>query len=190
MQQSEFDLINLIKRGDSDAFVELSSNYKGLIHSVISSFNVSISEKEDLFQEGLIGLYKAALTFDNSFHTTFSWFAKICIRHSVISALRAYYSEKNISVRSCSYLCEDGENYDCLQSLDKVTEPERQFIEKENYKALMHLIDTKLSPLESRVLHLFVQGNSYADIASSLNISEKSVDNAIQRIRSKLKFLV
>lgn len=190
MQQSEFDLINLIKRGDSDAFVELSSNYKGLIHSVISSFNVSISEKEDLFQEGLIGLYKAALTFDNSFHTTFSWFAKICIRHSVISALRVYYSEKNISVRSCSSLCEDGENYDCLQSLDKVTEPERQFIEKENYKALMHLIDTKLSPLESRVLHLFVQGNSYADIASSLNISEKSVDNAIQRIRSKLKFLV
>lgn len=190
MSLTHSDLTGLVKSGDQDAFIALSSDFSGLIRRVIASYEVDNSEQDDLYQEGLIGLYKAALAYQPSLNASFSTFARICIKHSIVSALRIYYGKKNFPIRSSVSLDSDNGELTEVYGLGPVTEPEQLLIEKESYDALLSNIDIKLSPLERDVLKLFVQGNSYGEISKRLQMSSKSVDNAIQRIRGKLKLFI
>ncbi|MBO5908307.1 MAG: sigma-70 family RNA polymerase sigma factor [Clostridia bacterium] len=183
-------LLSLIKEGNHDAFLELSKRYEGVVKRMAYSPKVTENEKDDLFQEGLIGLYKAAVTYDENSSATFSTFAYICIKHSIISALRIYYSNKNYPIRSSLSLDIGEDEISKIQGLGLITEPEKLMIEKESYEALMSKIDSELSAYERKVFKFFLQGMSYADISKRLQTSTKSVGNAIQRIRGKLKLLI
>lgn len=189
MSLSHVDLAGLVKSGDQEAFGTLTAEFDGVIWGIISAYDVDADEKCDLYQEGLIGLYKASLAYESHLDASFSTFARICIKHSIISALRIYYGKKNYPIRSSLSLDGDGEETE-IQGLGTVTEPESMLIEKESYDSLIKRIDTALSKREYDVLKLFIQGNSYGEISSRLQMTTKSVDNAIQRIRGKLKLLI
>lgn len=193
MQDSRLALEILLaertKKGDHDAFLELARGYEKTIRKVSDTPNVSNDEKNDLYQEGLIGLYKAALTYDEKSGTSFSTYAGICIKHSIISALRIYYGKKNYPIRSSLPLDSDSDTAE-IQGLGLITQPEMLIIERESYEALVSKIDSELSRYERKVLKLFLQGMTYGEISERLQTSTKSVDNAIQRIRGKLKLLI
>lgn len=183
-------LIEKAKAGNHDSFLELTKIYDRTIRRLSSVPNIASQEKEDLYQEGLIGLYKAVITFDPSCNVTFSTFAGVCIKHSIISALRVYYSKKNYPILSSLQLDFEEDDIAKIQGLGLITEPEKVLIEKEEYETLMSKIDKELSQYERKVFKLFLQGLSYGNISKSLQTSTKSVDNAIQRIRGKLKLLI
>lgn len=189
MHDSYSTLINRIKQGDHDAFLELAKEYDKYIRKMANTPSVDGNEAEDLFQEGLIGLYKAALTYESDSDASFSTFAYICIKHSIISALRIYNSKKNYPIRSSLPLNFDGDVAE-IQGLGLITQPELLLIEKENYEFLVSKIDSKLSKYERSILKLFLQGMTYGEISEKLQTSTKSVDNAIQRIRGKLKQII
>ena len=190
MEMSQIELVQLAKSGDHDAFMRLSEQYEWTIRSFVKNTGVENDEKDDLYQEGLIGLYKATIAYNVNLDVSFSAFARVCIRHSIISALRIYYGKKNFPIRSSLSLdTNDGEAVE-IQGLGPVTEPERLLIEKESYKNLLNLIDNSLSRYERDVLKLFLQGEPYGEISKRLKMTTKSVDNAIQRIRGKLKLLI
>ncbi len=190
MTPSNNDLVNLVKNGDQQAFTDLTVEFDGMLRGLVASCDVDAEEKNDLYQEALIALYKAALSYKPSLEASFTTFARICIKHSIISALRIYYGKKNFPIRSSLSLnSEDDESVE-IRSLGQATEPERLLIEKESYKALLNRIDNSLSQLENDVLKLYIQGKSYGEISNRLKMSTKSVDNAIQRIRGKLKLLI
>ena len=182
-------LVDRIKKGNHDAFLELAGKYDHIIRKMANVPNIADDEKEDLYQEGLIGLYKASLTYDKSSDATFSTFAYICIKHSIISALRIYNSKKNYPIRSSLPLDFDSDIAE-IQGLGLITQPELLLIEKESYELLISKIDSELSKYERSILKLFLQGMSYGEISEKLQTSTKSVDNAIQRIRGKLKLLI
>lgn len=183
------ELSELVKSGDQEAFRALLTDFEGVIRATTSSADVDREEKMDLYQEGLIALYKAAMTYDPSLNASFSTYANVCIKHSIVSALRIYYGKKNYPIRSSLSL--NGEVDDpVIQSLGPVTEPEQLLLEKESYRALLEKLDASLSNYEMEVLKLFLQGNSYCEISKRLNMTAKSVDNAIQRIRGKLKLII
>ncbi len=190
MSHIHSELVRLVKSGDSDAFFKLKSDFDSVLRSVTAQCDVDSDEKEDLYQEGLIGLYKAALAYDENNGTPFSVFARVCIKHSINSALRIYYGKKNYPIRSYLPIDSDGDEVKEVQGLGPVTEPERLLIEKESYLTLLNIIDASLSAFERDVLKLYVQGRSYGEISKRLKVSAKSVDNAIQRIRGKLKLFI
>ncbi len=182
-------LVDKIKKGDHDAFLELAKSYEKRIYKTVNALNVADHEKEDLFQEGLIGLYKASMTYADNSDASFSTYAYICIKHSISSALRIYNSKKNYPIRSSLPLDSDSEIAE-IQGLGLITQPELLLIEKENYELLVSKIDSELSGYERKVFKLFLQGLTYGEISEKLQTSTKSVDNAIQRIRGKLKLLI
>ena len=131
-----------------------------------------------------MGLYKAVMTYDDSY-SSFSTFAYVCIKSSVVSYLRKS-SAKSAIPQSMMFSLSDVD----MDVLSGYSNPENEIIDNENLEILMKKIEGLLSPLERRVLSLYLSDASYADIAGELGKSEKSVDNAIQRIRRKLGPLI
>lgn len=185
----EFCLVARIQSGEHNAFRELVKSYDGLIKKVVNSTDVPNDEKEDLYQEGLIGLYKAALSYEEGSNASFATFAGVCIKHSIISALRIYYGNKNKQLRSSLSLDTEDSDIRETQGSSTFAQPDVQLIEKEEYDALIFKIDSILSPFERRVFKLYLNGTSYGEISRALHVPLKSVDNAVQRIRGKLKQL-
>ena len=176
-------LVNEIRLGDHKAFFELSKRFDGIINRISGVTDVDKDEKEDLYQEGLLGLYRAALTFEPSRNASFQTYATLCIKHSIYSSLRVYFSKKNNPVRTGSPI----DDVTAVQCPDLCTDPEKLLLEKENLRIIKQSIDKLLSKYERDILKLFLKGLSYEVIANTLSTSPKSVDNAIQRIRGKLK---
>ena len=190
MSLSHSELVHLVKKGDQGAFTVLKSDFDSMIRGIISQSCPDVTEADDLYQEGLIGLYKASMTYRQDSDASFATYARVCIKHSIIYALLIYYGKKNYPVRSSLSLDSDEESITGIQNPGQVTEPECLFIEKESYEALLQRIDVTLSKMERSVLKLFLDGMTYGEISSRLSMSTKSVGNAIQRIRSKLKSLI
>jgi RNA polymerase sporulation-specific sigma factor len=175
-----------VSSGNHKAFFELAQRLNPIIYDIAAKYTINPSHKDDVYQEGLIGLYKAALTYSTEHKAAFSTYAYICIKNSIHSYIRKYFSKKTEPIRNYSA-------FDAIPSeplFDLSAEPERLLIEKENRRQVRESIDSSLSDYERRVFGLFLRGLSYKDIAKHLSTSQKSVDNAIQRIRSKLKKLI
>ena len=149
-------LIVQVKAGSSEAFAALAHRYIPLIKKLVGAAGVPPSERDDLTQEGLIGLLRA----------------------SIISALRKY------SRVSCVYLSDSPLELACSAGEES---PEADLVDKENTKALYDTVSTILSPLEGRVLEMYLSGASYKVMASALSKEIKSIDNAVQRIKAKIK---
>ena len=189
MQDEE--IIDKIKAGDKSALNYLMDKYKELVNMKVSKYYIIGAEKEDIVQEGMIGLYKAVKSFDTEKQNSFKTFANMCIERQLITAVKNSNRQKHIplnssiSLNSAAY--EDNDDMDKLEIVDLKAEndPSDIIANQEYSKTIERKIKENLSEYELSVLYEYEKGHSYADIAEKLKTKVKSVDTAIQRIKKK-----
>ncbi len=179
---SDEELVRQYQSGIPDAFGELSVRYIVVIRNRSSDLYQMGIEAEDLFQEGLIALHTAVSTYSEEKGASFRTYATVCIRNRLVSAVRAANNSKNRINNTAISLEEQLD-----QPSDALTEPENALLAGEEVKEIMELAQNRLSRMEKQVLALFIDGNTYEEIAGILGISVKACDNAMQRVRKKLK---
>ena len=188
---SDEDLITVIKSGDKFALEFLIEKYKELVNMKVSKFFMIGAEKEDIVQEGLIGLFKAIKNYNPDMQNSFKTFANLCIERQLITAIKSSNRQKHMPLNSYLSLnttaYEDDEDSNLLDIFDshQVEDPLDTITKKEYYKTVEVAIDKSLSDFEKKVLNRYMQGESYVQIAEKLDAPVKSIDNAIQRIRKK-----
>ena len=193
LQMQDEDLIKMIKSGDKSALEHLINRYKNLVNIKVSKYYMVGAEREDIVQEGLIGLYKAIKSFQPDKQNSFKNFASICIARQLITAIKTSNRQKHIPLNSYislnkeAYENEEESGSDLIEILDSKTveDPLDTLTKKEYYKSVENTIDKSLSDFEKKVLNCYIQGESYVEIAQKLDTPVKSIDNAIQRIRKK-----
>ena len=191
-QMSDEELIALFKNNNREALDFLLNKYKELVYMKSSKYFIVGAEKDDIFQEGMIGLYKAILNYKEDKHNSFRTFANMCIERQLITAIKSSNRQKHmplnsyLSINMTSYEEDDNEKT-LLDVLDNkmAEDPLDTITKKEYYSNIEDTIDKSLSNFEKQVLKKFVKGESYIKIAEELDAPVKSVDNAIQRIRKK-----
>lgn len=186
------DLIKKIKSGDNEALNYLLDKYKEVVNMKVSRYFIIGAEKEDIIQEGLIGLYKAIKGYDTEKQNSFKSFANLCIERQLITAIKSSNRQKHIPLNSylslnMSAYDDDEDNTSIYEIFDAnvIEDPLDTITRKEYYKSVESIIESSLSVFEKKVLNELVNGNSYIAIAQKLDSPIKSVDNAIQRIRKK-----
>ena len=182
------------QEGDESSIDILLSKYKSLVNKIARSYFLTGGDIEDIAQEGMIGLYKAIIHFNQQKNASFKTFASTCIKHQIQSAIRIASSEKNKVLSSAIPLIEqtDNDEDEELKELpipSDLPSPDDKLIEKEKLQEIKQKIYQKLTPLELKVLSLYLKGYSYNEISQIGNINKKSIDNALSRIKTKLSFL-
>ena len=189
-------IIKEIKNDDSVALEYLINKYSVLVNSKVNKYFIIGAEKEDIIQEGLIGLYKAIKDFKPDKQSSFKSFANLCIERQLITAIKSSNRQKHmplnsyLSLNMSAYNNIDDDNTGNSEIMDVfnsnlVEDPLDTITKKEYYSNIESVIDSSLSTFEKKVLNRFIQGDSYVKIAESLDAPVKSIDNAIQRIRKK-----
>ena len=191
---SDDELLELINKKDTDALDVLICKYKDLVNSKVNKYFIIGAEKEDIVQEGLIGLYKAIKDYKPDKQNSFKSFANLCIERQLITAIKSSNRQKHmplnsyLSLNMTAFENEDGNNdtqiVDVLENT-VIEDPLDTITKKEYFLSVENVIDSSLSDFEKKVLNRYVQGESYVKIAERLDAPVKSVDNAIQRIRKK-----
>ena len=180
--------------GDPDIIDHIMNKYKDMVRKKASSMYILGADKDDLIQEGMIGLFKAVRDYDIGRDASFSTFADLCISRQMYSAIKSLSRKKHAPLNSYISIYatrEDSEKE--AQALEDILEsdsnliPEQYIIDKENLKALEENIEKELSDFERQVLDLYITGMSVKTIAKVLGRDEKSTENAMQRVRSKLR---
>jgi RNA polymerase sporulation-specific sigma factor len=185
------DLIKIIKAGDKDALEYLINKYKELVNMKVSKYFIIGAEREDIIQEGLIGLYKAVKCYSPDKQNSFKTFANMCIERQLITAIKSSNRQKHMPLNSYLSLNESAydndEETNLFDTFDshQIEDPLETITKQEYYKAVENAIDKSLSDFEKQVLNRYMQGESYVQIAQKLDTPVKSIDNAIQRIRKK-----
>ncbi len=191
------ELIDLAKNGDEMALDFLLDRYKVLASKIARSYFLVGAEYEDLLQEAMIGLYKAYISYDKNSKASFSTFARTCITRNVQTAVKTANRKKNQILNSSISLTNQGglqkqgdedEDITLIIPSNSLT-PDEKLIESETLQSIKEKIKQCLSKFELDVLVLYLQGYSYTQIAQKLNLTNKSIDNALSRIRHKLSFL-
>ena len=192
-QMQDEDLIEMIKSGNKSALDYLINRYKNLVNIKVTKYYMIGAEKEDIIQEGLIGLYKAIKSYQPNKQNSFKSFASICIDRQLISAIKTSNRQKHIPLNSYislnkeAYENDEGCKSDLIEIIDSkvVEDPLDTITKKEYFQSVESTIDKSLSDFEKKVLNCYIQGESYVEIAQKLDTPVKSIDNAIQRIRKK-----
>lgn len=181
------------KNGNQEIMDYLMVKYKSMVRKKARAKYLLGGENEDLIQEGMIGLIKAVRDFDVTQKTSFSSFAELCVSRQMYSAIEASNRKKHLPLNSYVSLYEDSEQVgegrslpliDTIES-SKENDPEVLYFGKEYTEAFAEQLKELLSPLENHVLYLHLMGTDYRTIAELLGKSPKSVDNALQRIKTK-----
>ena len=181
------------KNGNQEIMDYLMVKYKSMVRKKARAMYLLGGENEDLIQEGMIGLIKAVRDFDGTQKTSFSSFAELCVSRQMYSAIEASNRKKHLPLNSYVSLYEDSEEVgegrslpliDTIES-SKENDPEVLYFGKEYTEAFAEQLKELLSPLENHVLYLHLMGTDYRTIAELLGKSPKSVDNALQRIKTK-----
>lgn len=186
------EIIVKIKNGNEQALTYLLNKYKPLVNNKVNKYFIIGAEKEDIIQEGMIGLYKAIKSFDIEKQNTFKTFANICIERQLITAIKTSTRQKHMPLNTCislntaAYSNED-DSIELLETYNNQTieDPLETMMKKEYYKEIKQTITSSLSRFEKQVLDRLVLGESYETIAKRFDTPVKSIDNAIQRIRKK-----
>lgn len=184
-------VIEEIQSGNNIALNYLMNKYNDLVNMKASKFFMAGAEREDIIQEGLIGLYKATKSYNAEKQNSFKTFANLCIERQLITALKTSNRQKNIPLNSAfslnSAAYEENDDVPVIEVLEtkQIEDPAEMITKKEYYSSIENKINESLSDFEKQVLHQYKQGKSYASIAERLNTKVKSVDTAIQRIRKK-----
>lgn len=191
------ELVRLSQMGEQSAQDYLMEKYKSLVRARSRAYFLIGADSEDIIQEGMIGLYKAVRDYNEEKNTAFRSFAELCINRQMITAIKAATRQKHqplnsyISLNKPVYEAETEQTYmDFLQSSSALSNPETLLIGQENKSFLENQMTKKLSSFETKVLMLYLQGRSYFEIANVLDKPEKSIDNALQRVKKKLEFFL
>lgn len=190
MDMTDDKVVELVQLGDNNALNYIINKYNNVVNMKASKFFAVGIEKEDIIQEGLIGLYKATKSYDVEKQNSFKSFANMCIERQLITAVKSANRQKNIPLNSAFSLNTPAYNdseTDALEVLavNVVEDPLDTIANKEYFFQMESKIDENLSDFERKVLFQYKQGKSYVDIAKEVNSKVKSVDTAIQRIRKK-----
>ncbi|MED3661687.1 RNA polymerase sporulation sigma factor SigH [Ureibacillus sp. FSL K6-8385] len=186
-------LVELVHQGNTEALDYLINKYRVFVKAKARSYFLIGADKEDIIQEGMIGLYKAVRDFKGDKLTSFKAFAELCITRQIITAIKTATRQKHIPLNS--YVSLDKPIYDEESDrtlMDVITSsesenPERLMINREEYSHFEEKISEILSELEQQVLTLYLDGQSYNEISEELNRHVKSIDNALQRVKRKLE---
>lgn len=191
-QMSDEKLIENIEANDQNALNCLIKRYNEVVYMKANKFFMVGAEKEDMIQEGMIGLYKAVKSYNLDKQNSFKTFANMCIERQLITAVKNSNRQKHIPLNSsvslnASVYEEDDNSVSVMEVLEtkSVEDPSDIIANKEYYKYVETKINESLSDFEKQVLEQYKKGQTYVDIATKLNSKVKSVDTAIQRIRKK-----
>ena len=187
-------LVMSARSGDDSALCELLNKYRSFARVKARSYFLVGADREDIVQEGMIGLYKAIRDFDPAHETSFRGFAELCVTRQIITAIKTATRQKHGPLNNYVSFSrpvtgeDDGERVlaDVLPTR-AVSDPAELVISAERIRALQSHVDEVLSDLETDVLRLYVEGKSYEEIAERLQRHVKSIDNALQRIKKKLE---
>jgi len=199
--QNETDemLIERLRDGERDITDFIMNKYKNLVRSKAKSMYILGADTEDLIQEGMIGLFKAIRDYDPGRDASFYTFAELCISRQMYTAVQASSRKKHMPLNSYISLYATNENesgesfgeeFINFLGFEPVKNPEQLLIDKENVISLERKIEEELSTFENQVLDLYLTGMSYSQIARVLGRDEKSTDNALQRIKSKIRKVI
>jgi len=181
-----------IKNGNENALEFLISKYKNLVNNKVSKYFIIGAEREDIIQEGLIGLFKAIKDYDKTKQNSFKSFASLCIERQIITAIKTSNRQKHLPLNSSLSLnntVNDNDNETSfIEIVDapNVEDPLETITKKEYFTHIKSKLNSNLSEFEKKVLSNYIDGKSYTHIAEKLDMPVKSIDNAIQRIRKKL----
>ena len=176
--------------GDPDAEEALVSEYTQLVRACARPYFLVGGDSEDLIQEGMLGLLSAIRTFDPNKGAKFSYYAEFCVRRRIYSAIKSASGNKHTPLNSYISLESPQLDESSTQSAYFLRVPEDFVIARERAGEVERLLYGALSRFESGVLELYLEGMSYKDMAVRLGKSDKSVDNAVQRIRKKLSHIL
>lgn len=195
-QATDEELILMYRDGEENAIGFLMNKYKNLVRKKASSMYILGADRDDLIQEGMIGLFKAVRDYDMGRDVNFYTFADLCVSRQMYTAVQASNRQKHlplntyISIYSQSQNLEEGtEEYSLMNTLTAKREsnPEEMLIEQENAEQMETAILKELSEFEKQVFELHLTGMNYTEIAKVLGRDEKSTDNALQRMKTKIK---
>ena len=186
---SDEELIEKLRQGEDDITDYILEKYKPLVRKKTNAMYLIGGETEDLIQEGMIGLFKAIRDYKPDKDASFYHFAELCINRQLYSALEASNRKKHQPLNSYISLS-DQEHPDAVAAellVDKESGPEQTVIEQEVWEEYKKRLAQKLSRMENQVLQYYLDGNHYIQIAEMMGKSPKSIDNALQRIRQKIR---
>lgn len=184
---TDWKLVKLCRTGDESAFSVLISRYTPLIKSRLSKVYTQVFDKDDLFQEGLIAFLTCIYNYDDKKGYSFSSYAEKCVTNKMISVIRYENTEKNkplsdyLSIDDCENESITAQHYNFNY------DPSSILIKKEEMEFMENQVKIQLSCFEQKALNLYLCGHSYEEMATILDTTTKSIDNALQRIRRKLR---
>jgi len=190
---AEHEVIALAKQGSDDAIQYLLRKYQGLVEAKAKSYFLMGADREDVIQEGMIGLFKAIRDFSLHRFGGFRKFAALCVTRQIISAVKCASRQKHSALNayvSMDAAPAEGDDEAVLQEVlaaDPSTSPEEVAIGRELQRRVNGEMGASLSELEREVLRRYLRGYSYRDIATGLGTNVKQVDNALQRAKKKLE---
>lgn len=182
---SDEKLVEFAKQGEQPAYSEIFDRYKEIVKIKARAFYIAGGENDDIIQEGMIGLFNAVRDYDEEKGFSFSTFAGICIERQIATAIKKASSKKNSPLNTSIPIPDENNGEEANETIN----PESILIDRERAEAMENSLRTTLSRFENLVLDMLLEGMKYDEIAEEMGISRKSSDNAIQRIKRKMKLL-
>ncbi len=193
-EATDVELVGMAQAEDTRALVTMLERYQDFVRLKARSYFLVGGDREDIVQEGMIGLYKAIRDYRTDRETSFKAFAEVCVTRQMITAIKTATRQKHLPLNTYVSLhnpiCEsDGPDRSYMDFLasSRSTDPVEVVISFEEAESIMTNFREMLSPLETEVLRLYVEGRSYQQIAEDLDRHVKSIDNALQRIKRKVE---
>ena len=189
------ELICRLRDGEETIMDYIMKKYKNLVRKNAQNMYILGAEEQDLIQEGMIGLFNAIKDYDSGRDASFFTFADLCISRRMYNAIKASKREKHTPLNNYVSLYGDNDDKNLdgksgvieLLSAGEISNPENLLIDRENVERIENLVEQELSNFEKQVFDLYITGMKYGQIAKVLGKDEKSTDNALQRIKNKLK---
>ena len=185
------ETVNLAQYGNVIALEHLINKYKNFVRAKARTYFLIGGDREDIIQEGMIGLYKAIRDYDKEKNASFRSFAELCINRQLYSAVEASNRKKHVTLNTYvsfySQTTEEGKSLAETLLTDQMDDPEQLVIEQENFTAFWEQLREQLSALERQVLDAYLEGKNYCQIAEELGKSPKTIDNALSRIKGKIR---
>lgn len=193
--RTDEELVLLAQKGDTDAELEVFSHYRNLLRKVCRSYFLIGGDSDDLMQEGMIGLYKAIKSYSKDKNVNFAAYAGLCVKRQIQTAIKKANSQKNLILSTAIPLTtqdkfddEDDDSPEIIIPSSEQSADDKMIYEETLYETT-ELIKQKLSKMELQVLVKYLNGYSYKEISAQTGLTEKSIDNALSRIKKKLSIL-
>ena len=189
-EYTDEELVDRLHQGENEIMDYILEKYKPLVRKQTNALFLIGGENEDLIQEGMISLFKAIRDYDDTKEATFFYFAQLCIKRQLASALEASNRKKHIPLNNyVSFSSDENDNGTALEATisQGVESPEQMVLEQEKVIEFKEQIRAKLSKMEKEVLNFYLEGYNYTQIAKIMEKTPKSIDNALQRIRQKIR---